>query len=104
MSRAFLVYSYNKNIITNNKGLTNGWKSIFITRQRCQLCEDAKLILQLMQSDFSFEINEIDIDKSDELTEKYGIMIPVVEIEGEVVQYGIIDLVTLEEQLKKHIN
>ncbi|MBS4195306.1 glutaredoxin family protein [Lederbergia citri] len=72
---------------------------IFYTRNRCPLCVDAKLILQHLQKEHSFQIIERDIETSDEWTEKYGLMIPVVEINGEVVQYGMIDPLTIEEKL-----
>lgn len=72
---------------------------IFYTRNRCPLCVDAKLILQHLQKDYQFLIIERDIDTSDEWTEKFGIMIPVIEIEGEIIQYGMIDTLTIEERL-----
>lgn len=73
----------------------------YYTRKRCQLCEDGKLMLELLQNEYSFTINEKDIDESDQLTERFGLMIPVVEIEGQIVQYGLIDLVTIEEHIRK---
>ena len=74
---------------------------IFYTRKKCQLCLDAKLILQVLQSDHEFDIIEIDIDDSDELTERFGLMIPVIEIDGEIVQYGMIDPFAITEMFKK---
>ncbi|BCB05604.1 glutaredoxin family protein [Bacillus sp. KH172YL63] len=71
----------------------------FYTRSQCGLCEDAKLTLKLVQDDIGFEIKEIDIDGSDELTERFGLMIPVVEREGEILQYGQIDYFTLSKRL-----
>lgn len=71
-------------------------KLTYYTRKQCQLCDDGKLVLQLLQKQYSFEIKEVNIDESDELTEQFGLMIPVVEIEREIVQYGIIDPVTIE--------
>ncbi|MCR2822449.1 glutaredoxin family protein [Lederbergia panacisoli] len=72
---------------------------IFYTRNRCPLCVDAKLILQQLQREHQFQIIERDIDTNDEWTEQYGLMIPVVEVAGEVVQYGLIDPITIEEKL-----
>jgi glutaredoxin len=59
-------------------------------RQRCHLCEEAKDILEDLQHNWDFEIVEVDIDEDDRLVEEYGIIIPVIEIDGEVVQAGII--------------
>ncbi|WP_409251945.1 glutaredoxin family protein [Bacillus sp. SCS-153A] len=72
----------------------------FYTRDRCPLCEDAKLMLKLVKEDIPFILNEHDIDESDELTERFGLMIPVVEIDGEIVQYGQIDYFTVSKRLQ----
>jgi len=73
----------------------------FYTRPGCHLCEEAKLMLKLVQEDISFEINEVNIEEDDDLHEKYMLMIPVVEFENEIIQYGQIDYVTLLEALEK---
>ncbi|WP_044338277.1 glutaredoxin family protein [Rossellomorea aquimaris] len=72
---------------------------IFYTRTQCGLCEDAKITLKLLQDELGFAINEIDIEESDELTERFGLMIPVVELDGEILQYGQIDYFTLSKRL-----
>jgi glutaredoxin len=59
-------------------------------RQRCHLCEEAKAMLEDLQHNWDFEIVEMDIDEDDRLVEEYGIIIPVIEIDGEEVQAGII--------------
>lgn len=74
---------------------------MFYTREKCQLCEDAKQILNLLQDDYLFEVVEKDIESSDEWTEKYGLMIPVIEIDGEIVQYGQIDPFTVSKRLQQ---
>jgi hypothetical protein len=56
-------------------------------------------LLKLVQEDCPFEIIEKDIEESDELTEKFGLMIPVIELEGEILQYGQIDFFTLSKRL-----
>lgn len=75
----------------------------FYTRDKCELCEEGKMLLQLLQKDYPINILEKDIDASDELTERFGLMIPVVEINGEIIQYGRIDMVALEEKLKENL-
>jgi glutaredoxin len=61
------------------------------SRPRCHLCETAREILEDLQQNFNFTIEEINIDLDDNLVEKYGIMIPVVELDGEELQYGIVN-------------
>ncbi|MDM5228500.1 glutaredoxin family protein [Cytobacillus sp. NJ13] len=72
---------------------------VFYTRSRCPLCDKAKEVIVELKKEYDFTLIEKDIDDSDELTEKYGIMIPVVEIDGNEVQFGHIDAITLCEAL-----
>jgi glutaredoxin len=60
-------------------------------RQRCHLCEEAKELLEELQRNWQFDLLEVDIDKDDDLTERYGITIPVVVLDGEEIQAGIIN-------------
>ncbi|MFI8575917.1 glutaredoxin family protein [Rossellomorea aquimaris] len=71
----------------------------FYTRTQCGLCEDAKITLKLLQDELGFEIIEIDIEETDELTERFGLMIPVVELDEEILQYGQVDYFTLSKRL-----
>ncbi|GLC89824.1 glutaredoxin family protein [Lysinibacillus piscis] len=71
----------------------------FYSRVNCHLCEDGLLTLRLVQEDIPFTIEIIDIEQDDVLHEKYMLMIPVVEKEGQVVQYGNLDYATLMENL-----
>ncbi|MGD6842878.1 glutaredoxin family protein [Bacillus infantis] len=69
------------------------------TREGCHLCDHAKKIILNLQAAHEFELEEVDISTNDDLTERYGLMIPVVELDGEEVQYGRIDQFTLYEAL-----
>ena len=73
----------------------------FYTRPGCHLCEEARLMLKLVQEDIKFEIVETNIEEDEELHEKYMLMIPVVEFEDEIIQYGNVDYVTILEALLK---
>ncbi|WP_075982883.1 glutaredoxin family protein [Bacillus massilinigeriensis] len=72
---------------------------ILYTRNGCHLCEQAKEILVELKQQFNFVLDEVDINHSDELTEKYGLMIPVVEINGKEVQFGQVDKMFIYEAL-----
>ncbi|KAB7704187.1 glutaredoxin family protein [Bacillus aerolatus] len=72
----------------------------FYTRAQCPLCVEAKTVLGLVQEDVPFQLHEINIDESDELTEKYGLMIPVIECNGEVIQFGNVDYPTVKLKLE----
>jgi glutaredoxin len=71
------------------------------TRNHCSLCEKAKQAILELKEEWNFTLEEIDIDKSDELTELYGIMIPVVQIDGEEVGFGIINKLDISKRLQE---
>jgi glutaredoxin len=73
----------------------------FYTRKRCPLCEKAKELVLELKEEWNFSFEEIDIDESDELTEQYGIMIPVVHINGEEVAFGIINKMDIRNRLQE---
>ena len=73
----------------------------FYTRKGCHLCEHAKEELIGLQKEYSFSINEIDIETSDELTEKYGLMIPVFSLDGEELGYGHVNEFDISKRLQK---
>jgi glutaredoxin len=72
----------------------------FYTRKGCHLCEDAKQSLLELKSHWNFTLEELDIEQSDELTELYGLMIPVVLIDGEEVGFGNIDKNEISNRLQ----
>ncbi|MDN3019756.1 glutaredoxin family protein [Paenibacillus sp. BSR1-1] len=71
------------------------------TRNRCPLCEKAKSELLELKKEWDFELKEIDIEQSDELTELYGLMIPVVHLDGEEVAYGMINKFDISNRLQE---
>lgn len=73
----------------------------FYTRGRCHLCDHAKAILIELKKEWNMTIEEFDIDESDELTERYGLMIPVVVIDGEEVAYGIVNKIFISKRLQE---
>ncbi|MFC7688175.1 glutaredoxin family protein [Ureibacillus sp. GCM10028918] len=72
----------------------------YFSRPGCSLCEEGLLTLKLLQSDFQLEIEIINIEENEALHEKYMLMIPVVEKDGQILQYGNLDYVTLYEALQ----
>ena len=73
---------------------------ILYTKDKCHLCEKAKKELRKAAESIPFSYEEVDIYRSDELVEKYGLMIPVLMHETAVIQYGQIDYDTIVNFLK----
>ena len=76
----------------------------FYTRPGCHLCEDARRLLDSLTKELDLPVQERNIDTSDEWTEKYGLMIPDVEIKGKMLAYGNIDPSALFTKLKQIVN
>ncbi|EKN71435.1 glutaredoxin 2 [Neobacillus bataviensis LMG 21833] len=71
------------------------------TRNRCPLCDKAKVTLDELKQEWNFKLEEVDIETSDELTERYGLMIPVVHLDGEEVGFGFVDKFDISNRLQE---
>lgn len=71
------------------------------TRNGCHLCDMAKNTLKELNLEFDFQLEEVDIEQSDVLIENYGLMIPVVKINGNEVTYGQVDKMFIYEALSR---
>ena len=71
----------------------------YYSRPNCSLCDEGLFTMQLVGEDVEFELEVINIENDDELHERYMLMIPVVVINDEIVQYGQIDYPTILERL-----
>lgn len=69
------------------------------TRKSCPLCDKAKDTLLELNRDWDFNLQEIDIESSDDLTEQYGLMIPVVYIDGVEAGFGVINKFDIRNRL-----
>ena len=73
------------------------------TKAGCYLCENVILQLRKLQSERPFAVETRDITEDAELYERYGNVIPVVEIDGKIRLGGstLADHSTLESVLRK---
>ncbi len=62
------------------------------SRKGCHLCDVARLQLRALQQTLPFRIVDVGIEGDEDLERRFMLEIPVVEIAGEVVTQGAIDL------------
>ncbi|MFD6438441.1 glutaredoxin family protein [Peribacillus sp. NPDC060186] len=74
---------------------------VLYSREKCPLCEKAKQILEEMKVESGIVFTEIDIYSDDALLEKFGLMIPVIEWKGNIIQYGNVDKSALNRLVEK---
>ncbi|EPZ39881.1 MULTISPECIES: glutaredoxin family protein [Anoxybacillus] len=72
-------------------------KVIVYSKENCCLCDEAKAILRELQ----VEWEEVDIYKDEQLLEQYHLIIPVIEVDGEMVAYGRIHKDVIRKRLQK---
>ncbi len=65
----------------------------------CSLCDEAKKVLERVRPKLGFELEEIDIQSSPELAERYGKRIPVVVADGAELSELEVDAKALEAAL-----
>ena len=68
-------------------------------RDGCHLCEIARAQLEQLQSDYQFELEQIDIESSDHLHRLYLERIPVIALDGEELYDFEINLPDLKSRL-----
>jgi glutaredoxin len=72
---------------------------ILYSKATCPLCDEAAYLLEELQEEIAFSVQTVDIYSDEALLEKFMLMIPVVEIEGEIVDYGRISKKTIRKRL-----
>jgi glutaredoxin len=78
-------------------------KVIMYSKNNCPLCDKAKRVLEEIHEEFPIAIEEIDIYQDDALLEKYQLMIPVIEIDGEEIAFGMIQKGPIRKRLLEKI-
>ena len=71
-------------------------------RTGCHLCENALQLLQSMQDELNFQIEEILIDGNEELEKLYGEKIPVTHIDSVHHDFWRVDPERFRSSLEKH--
>ncbi|WP_243388217.1 glutaredoxin family protein [Bacillus kexueae] len=72
---------------------------VVYSKNGCPLCDEAIEHLKELQNEYPITINVVDIYENDDLLEKYQLMIPVVEIKGEIIGYGKLEKNFLRKRL-----
>lgn len=77
---------------------------IFYTKDVCSLCEDAYALLKMLQYEYEFEIEEVDIYSDDRLLERYQLLIPAVKINSTFLNCEEMSLEQLEDAIQQELN
>ena len=70
-----------------------------ITREGCELCVDARAVVQAECAAAGVEWREVDVDAHERLRERFADEVPVVIVDGQVVGFWRIDPARLRSAL-----
>ena len=61
------------------------------TRRGCHLCDEAKAVLLHLRAELPFALVETDVDSDFALQQAYGLLVPVIVVNGRRVSEGRVD-------------
>ena len=88
----------NHSLMSQKINMQNAPRAVLYAREGCHLCDDAELLL--LQHGLVPEI--VDIDRNDDLKSRFGMSVPVVEIDGRVRFRGRVNRVLLRRILEHY--
>jgi hypothetical protein len=56
---------------------------LMYSRRTCGLCDEARAVIESVRAGSPFTFDEVLIDGDDSLEERYGLRVPVVEVDGQ---------------------
>src|SRR5262245_50897900 len=71
------------------------WRVVMYTRAGCHLCDDAWGLLEAARRRYGFALTKVAVDPDPELAARYGLEVPVVEVNGRVRFHGTVNAVLL---------
>ena len=80
------------------KTLAN-WRVVMYTRDGCHLCDDAWTLLEAGRGCYGFALTKVDVESNAELAQRFGLEVPVVEVNGTVRFRGVVNAVLLQRLL-----
>ncbi|CDQ39096.1 MULTISPECIES: glutaredoxin family protein [Virgibacillus] len=75
---------------------------IFYTKDHCPLCDDAKMMLELLMKEYKFDIEERNIHHNEKWLENYHLRIPYVIIGEHTIDGSQMNWNTLEQALQSN--
>ncbi|MBI3286926.1 MAG: glutaredoxin family protein [Chloroflexi bacterium] len=64
---------------------------VLYTKPDCPLCEKAKALLDRLRFEYNLSLREIDITGDSKLERRFGLLVPVIELDSGPTLYGEIE-------------
>ncbi len=78
-------------------------KIVLYSKEGCHLCEEAAPLVRRLARELGMQFQQTDISSDASLLARYRFSIPVVELDGEVVDWGIIREEDLRARLRERV-
>lgn len=63
------------------------------------MCDEVRSLVEILQNNYEIDVKEVDIEGNRQLEQKYLVEIPVLNINGQELEYRQIDLSAIRERL-----
>jgi glutaredoxin len=73
-------------------------------RRGCHLCTDMTQALERLRQELDIEINTVDIDRDQELLQRYSTRVPVLVVDDVEICYYFLEETPLRQHLSSHAN
>ncbi|WP_260681889.1 glutaredoxin family protein [Alkalicoccobacillus porphyridii] len=74
---------------------------IFYSKENCSICDKGLQTIESLKKEFTFTLEYVDIYSDDQLLEQYMWRIPVVKMDGKVIDEGILSTSKLRSSFPK---
>jgi glutaredoxin len=73
---------------------------VLYTRRGCHLCDDARALLERAGRRYALSLTAVDVDADPDLAARFGLEVPVVEVNGRVRFRGVVNEILLDRLLR----
>ncbi|GIP65259.1 hypothetical protein J32TS6_38140 [Virgibacillus pantothenticus] len=74
----------------------------FYTKTACPLCDEAKWMLEMFQDEYGLQVEERDIYTNDQWLEQYQLIIPCIQVNGEILDASQLSWESLKKFLEQY--
>ncbi|MDF2684387.1 MAG: thioredoxin family protein [Brevibacillus sp.] len=85
-------------------GNESAFELVLYGRKKCHLCDEVELTIRALAEEFPLRLQMVDIESDPSLHEEMMLIIPVVEIDGEIVFRSISHVVGFQELRQELMN
>jgi glutaredoxin len=75
----------------------------YYTKAECPLCEKSRPVVERLSRRFGLGVRDVDVASDPALLERHGTRIPVLELDGDELGWGLLSERALERELRNRL-